>query len=230
MKSRFLYRDILPYIGYHFVRILSATYRVRDIGDYVEKKIFRRGQVPIYASWHQRFFPGFVIFAKRKPIAIMISKSNDGDMAARVAEMAGWRPVRGSSSRGGKRAMYEMAKLGLKGYKLGHIVDGPRGPLGVIKPGLLKIAQFSGMPIIPVAPSAERKWEFNSWDRFMVPKPFSRVIVHLGDEIYVPEDLKESDFEEKRLFVEQSLKQLIDETDRLWAEPDYIEQLFSLHP
>ena len=86
------------------------------------------------------------------------------------------------------------------------------------------------MPIVPVASSAERKWEFNSWDRFIIPKPFSHVILHLGDEIYVPEDLDSSDFEEKRLFVERSFKQLIDETDRLWAEPDYIEQLFSLHP
>lgn len=225
-KKRFLYRHVMPYAGFLFVKIISATYRIKTVNTACEENILKKGHVPLYAAWHQRFFPGFVIFAKRKPISIIISQSKDGDMASRIADLAGWRTVRGSSSRGGQKAMYEITRLALEGYKVGHIVDGPRGPLGVIKPGLLKIAQYSGMPIVPVAPSAEKKWVFNSWDRYQIPKPFTRLIFNFGDEIYVPENLNESDFEEKRILVECSLKQLIDETDRLWSEPEKIRHLF----
>ena len=167
------------YIGLLIVKIISSTYTIRIVGPEIEKNILKKKQVPIYASWHQRFFPGITLFAVRKPIAIMISQSRDGELISGIVNRLGWRPVRGSSSRGGRDALREIKTLVHKGYKVGHIVDGPRGPLGIVKPGLLLIAQISGAPIIPTITSAERKWVFNSWDRFVIPKPFSRVISDL---------------------------------------------------
>jgi len=224
--KRLLYNKIIHYAGFFTLKIISSTYKIKIINPEIEQNILKRNQVPIYSSWHQRFFPGITFFTTRQPISIMISQSRDGELIAKIADMLGYNPVRGSSSRGGRKALNEICEMAFQGYKIGHIVDGPRGPFGVVKPGLVKIAQYSGMPILPTIISSEKKWIFNSWDRFMVPKPFSRVIVRFGSEIYVPKDLIGSSFEEKRVFIEHSLNKLYHETDCIWADPEKTDRLF----
>ena len=225
--KRLLNLQIFPYIGLFIVKIISSTYRIRIINCEIERDILKRGHIPIYASWHQRFFSGITFFASRKPISIMISQSKDGELISRIVNVLGYYPVRGSSSKGGRQALREIQRLVQVGYKVGHIVDGPRGPLGIVKPGLLLIAQASQMPIVPVITSAEKKWVFNSWDRFMVPKPFSRVIIRFSDEIRIPKTLQHSDFEKKRLFIENTLKDLYVETDSIWTNQEEIDRLFN---
>jgi len=227
MLKRLIYRQIFVYIGLLSVKIISLSYRVRVIKPEIELNVLKRGQVPIYASWHQRLFPGITFFARRKPISIIISQSKDGELISRIVNLLGWHPVRGSSSRGGKKALREIYTLSKKGYKIAHIVDGPKGPRNVVKPGLLIISKISGMPIIPTITSAEKKWVFNSWDRFIVPKPFSRVIIRFGDEINVPKNLKGLAFEKKRFSVEETLKKLYVETDLLWKMPGKIKEMFN---
>jgi lysophospholipid acyltransferase (LPLAT)-like uncharacterized protein len=216
----------MPFIGLVVVRVISATYTIKMIDPEIERNVFKRGQIPIYASWHQRFFPGIALFARRKPISIMISQSRDGELISRIAHVLGWYPVRGSSSKGGRQALRKLKKLIHEGYKVGHIVDGPRGPFGVVKPGLLLIAQNTGMPIIPIIISAEKKWVFNSWDRFIIPKPFSRVIIRFCDEICVPRKLSLSDFEEKRSQIENTFKSRYNETDAIWSNATEVRRLF----
>jgi lysophospholipid acyltransferase (LPLAT)-like uncharacterized protein len=227
MLKRLINLKIFPYIGIFIVKIISSTYRIKVIKPEIERDILERKQVPIYASWHQRFFPGIIFFATRKPISIMISQSQDGELISKIVNALGWYPVRGSSSKGGRQALREIKKLVHEGYRVGHIVDGPRGPLGIVKPGLLLIAQASGMPIVPVITSAEKKWVFNSWDRFMVPKPFSRVIIQFSDEIRIPRELLRSDFEEKRSSIENTLKKLYIETDGMWSNQEETDRLFN---
>ena len=193
----------------------------------IERKVFENGRIPIYASWHQRFFPGITLFSRRKPISIMISRSRDGEFISGIVRLLGWYPVRGSSSKGGRQALRKIKQLVRKGYKVGHIVDGPRGPFGVVKPGLLIIAQATGMPIIPIIISAEKKWVFNSWDQFMVPKPFSRVIIRFSDEMCIPKKLSLSEFEEKRLQIENTFKKLYHETDAIWSNSGIVYRLFN---
>ena len=227
MLKSLIYQKIMPYIGLLIVKIISSTYRIRIVKPEIEQNVLSRGQIPIYASWHQRFFPGITFFAKRKPISIIISQSRDGEFISRIVNMLGFQPVRGSSSRGGGKALNEICEMAHRGHRIGHIVDGPRGPFSVVKPGLIKIAQISGMPIIPTITSAENKWVFNSWDRFIVPKPFSRVIIRLGNEIYVPKKLQGLAFEKKRLSIEETLKKLYVETDFLWKNQVEIDRLFN---
>jgi lysophospholipid acyltransferase (LPLAT)-like uncharacterized protein len=227
MLKRLLNLPIFPYIGLVVIKIISWTYKIRVMNLDIEKDILKRGHIPIYASWHQRFFPGIVFFATRKPISIMISQSRDGELISKIVNVLGWHPVRGSSSKGGGQALRDIKKLVRKGYKIAHIVDGPRGPLGVVKPGLLVIAQASGMPIVPTITSAEKKWVFNSWDRFMVPKPFSRVIIRFSDEIHIPRKLQEDDFEKKRSSIQEALKKLYVETDAIWSNQEEINRLFN---
>ena len=217
----------MPFVGLSIVRVLSATYRVKMINPEIERKVFENGRIPIYASWHQRFFPGITLFSRRKPISIMISRSRDGEFISGIVRLLGWYPVRGSSSKGGRQALRKLKKLVQEGYKVGHIVDGPRGPFGVVKPGLLIIAQATGMPIIPIIISAEKKWVFNSWDQFMVPKPFSRVIIRFSDEMCIPKKLSLSEFEEKRLQIENTFKKLYHETDAIWSNSGIVYRLFN---
>jgi lysophospholipid acyltransferase (LPLAT)-like uncharacterized protein len=227
MLKRLIYQQIFFYIGLLTVKIISSTYRIKVINPGIELSVFEKGQVPIYASWHQRFFPGITFFARRKPISIMISQSKDGELISRIVNQLGMHPVRGSSSRGGGKALNEICEMAHRGCRIGHIVDGPRGPFGVVKSGLVRIAQYSGMPIIPTIISAEKKWVFKSWDRFIVPKPFSRVIIRFGDEIYVPKKLQGPAFEKKRFAIEDTLKKLYVETDLLWEVPSKIKEIFN---
>lgn len=229
IKKKFkylLYRYILPYGGLILIKLISLTYRFKILDLEKEKEILDNKKRLVYASWHQRFFPGITFFSTRKPIAIIISKSNDGEMIARAVDILGWYPVRGSSSRGGKQALEKIKELALAKYKIGHIVDGPQGPFGVVKPGLIKIAQAADLPIVPTITSAQRKWIFNSWDRFMVPKPFSRIIIRFGDAIHIPSEMNKDKFEEKRLLVEKQMKVLYEDTDRIWSCPAKVKGIF----
>lgn len=227
IHKRLLSDRLFVYLGFAFIKTISSTYRIKIVHPEIELNILKKGFVPIYASWHQRFFPGITFFATRRPISIMISQSRDGELIANIANLLGWHAVRGSSSRDGIRALHEIREKVRQGYKVGHIVDGPRGPFGVVKPGLLKIAQYSEMPILPTIISSQRKWIFNSWDRFMIPKPFSRVIISFGDEIYIPKHLKNIDFEDKRLSIESVLYSLYLEADEIWKNPKSVKQPFN---
>ena len=225
--KQFLYRYIIPYGGLALIRLISFTYRVRLVDLENEQETLNTYGKVVYCSWHQRFFPGIVFFSTRRPIAIIISRSLDGEMIARAVKILGWHPVRGSSSRGGKAALEEVKHLVRADYKIGHIVDGPQGPFGVVKPGLIRIAQAARVPIVPVLTSAQNKWVFNSWDRFMVPKPFSRVIIRFGTPIDVPAETDPDQFEVQRRLVEEQLRKEYEETDRIWTAPERIEQIFT---
>ena len=211
--KQFLYRYLFPYGGVMLVRLIAATYRVRILDSENETQILNRKKQLVYASWHQRFFPGITFFSTRKPIAIMISKSRDGEMAARAVDYLGWYPVRGSSSRGGKEALEEIKALAASQYKIGHIVGRA--------PGAVWHGQTRADPYCPVCGPADcadhylrvkHRWMFNSWDRFMVPKPFSRVIIRFGKAIHVPSEMDSTAFEAKRLEVQERLAALYEET------------------
>ncbi|WP_320045232.1 lysophospholipid acyltransferase family protein [uncultured Desulfobacter sp.] len=221
-----LYYYLFPYAGLFLVRLLSATYRIKIVDLDHEQNILKAGGQLVYASWHQRFFPGITFFSTRKPIAIMISQSRDGEMAARAVHIMGWRAVRGSSSRGGGQALETIKKLIEQGYKIGHIVDGPQGPFGRVKPGLIRIAQSADLPIVPTITSGQNRWVFNSWDRFMVPKPFSRVIIRFGSPIYMHRDMLPGEFEQMQAHVAQVLKQLYEDTDAVWQDGTRMKEIF----
>jgi lysophospholipid acyltransferase (LPLAT)-like uncharacterized protein len=214
--KRFLYKYIFAYIGFAFIRLLNCTYKINIINKDIEDNIIKKGQRPIYVSWHQRFFPGIFFLSDRKPIAIIVSKSKDGDIISKIIKMLGWLPVRGSSSKGGTEALREVKRLAKAGFSLGHIVDGPKGPFGEVKQGLLILAKISGMPILPVIISAENKWIFNSWDKFNLPKPFSKVIIFFGKETFIPKNSGKEDIELHRIRIQEDLYKSYKEIDEYW--------------
>ncbi|PID40560.1 MAG: hypothetical protein CR984_02595 [Proteobacteria bacterium] len=218
------YRQLFPRAGLLAVKLISRTYRYHLAGLENEKRILDEYGSIVYASWHQRFFPGITFFASRQPIAIIVSQSHDGEMIARVVDYLGWRAVRGSSKHGGVGALKEIRTLTNKGYRFGHIVDGPQGPFGVVKPGLLTIAQFAGAPIVPAIISAERYWIINSWDRFIIPKPFSRILLRFTDPIDVPRRLGADAFERLRQHIQHRIKTLYEESDQWWKDPQILNR------
>lgn len=215
----FLIRRVLNYLACCFVKLYAKTIRLRF--ENVEERIEyleNKGRL-IIACWHQRFFGGFYFpRAFQKSPHIMISQSRDGDFIADVASRLGWIPVRGSSSRGGKKALQEMIDMVMENGLGAHIVDGPTGPPRVIKSGLILLAQKTGGAIVAGYISYEDPWVFNSWDRFMIPKPFSRVLIRAGPLMHVPREMDEDEFERVRLNVEQEMIKGYEEADRCWNQ------------
>jgi lysophospholipid acyltransferase (LPLAT)-like uncharacterized protein len=215
----FIIRNILTCPAYYLLNLYSKMVRVtfenkEEVVNYLEN-----GGRVILASWHQRFFGGFYLPRSfDRPISIMISQSKDGDFIADVVERIGWTPIRGSSSRGWKKALRLLVEEIKKNQFAGHIVDGPTGPARVIKPGLISLAQHSGAAICPTFVLYERSWIFNSWDRFMVPKPFSKAIIRFGSLIHLPEEMGVSNFEEMRQGIEDELIEGYEEGDRRWMQ------------
>lgn len=167
----------------------------------------------IFAGWHQRLF--YFLFAYQKyglkylgPMAGLASVSGDGLLAARVARSFGFaKIVRGSSSRRGAPALLEMANLMKEGWLTGIVLDAPRGPIYVAKPGVITLAKLSGKPIIPFAWAASRYWQLKSWDKMIIPKPFCKIYALGGvkQAVYVPEDADKETLEALRLQLEQNL-------------------------
>lgn len=168
----------------------------------------------VFVLWHGRLLPLTYLY-RHRGVATLISRSGDGEYIARVVEHWGYHIARGSSSRGGSRALRELVQLARQGRSLAITPDGPRGPREVLKPGALLAAQLTGHPLLPIAAGADRAWWFGKWDRFMVPKPFARVRIAWGQPIDVPRRADDATLERIRLRAEAELKRvtrLVDES------------------
>lgn len=181
-------KSLLAPLAGRLTHLAIISYRrllkFRMVNDKTWCKLHQNGETVLLCLWHQHLFglSWFDSFRYLHP-AVMISLSSDGEPFARAGQHAGWKTIRGSSSRGGSKALKAMIRH-MRKHRLGlHILDGPRGPIGVAKPGVVQIARMTGAYIVPIEVKANRAWTFNSWDRFFLPKPFSRVTVNFGDPI-----------------------------------------------
>jgi lysophospholipid acyltransferase (LPLAT)-like uncharacterized protein len=165
----------------------------------------RNGGVVLLCTWHQQFFSAARPFKKYKTFkpSIMISQSKDGEIVAKMALRNGWNPVRGSSSKGGMEALRKMI-TNLKESRLAaHIVDGPKGPSGIVKAGVIRLAYAANAAIVPFSVSAEKAWYFPSWDKFLLPKPFSNVFLRFGEMIKFDKVKDRENFEKQRMKLEE---------------------------
>lgn len=145
----------------------------------------------IFPFWHNCVLPAIWIFRKRN-LAVMTSRSLDGEFIARVISRFGFVPIRGSSSRGGPRALLETQTFVENGGGAAFTIDGPRGPRHVAKRGPILLAKATGVRVTPFYVALEKRWVLNTWDRFMIPKPFSRALVRVARQIAVPADADEA--------------------------------------
>lgn len=208
---------IVSFLAAMFIRALNATLRVRHA------RVQNIVSTPQYilAFWHAHLL--LMLHSRhRKPIAVMTSRSKDGDYMASVFDWyGGIDTARGSSTRGGGAALRELLRLSRAGKNIAFTPDGPKGPARVLKEGVIFAARASGLPIVPVIFAAKKKRLLRSWDRMIIPHPFSKAIFLYGDPMLVPRD---GDVEEWRLKVEKAMNALTDEAendfDQLWRNGD----------
>ena len=205
-KDFYTFHILLPVL-LSLVKILVFSYRlVKAEGLESEKEATQKsGGKVIYCSWHQRliYHPYFL---KKRGITVMVSQSRDGEFAARFINAFGLGDVRGSSTRGGLGALIKLTqKIRKKECNGGMVVDGPVGPARVAKMGAIMLAKKSKVPLIPITWGADRCWVLNSWDRFIVPKPFAKIVYSLGEPLWVPEDADEEKQENLRKQLEERL-------------------------
>jgi lysophospholipid acyltransferase (LPLAT)-like uncharacterized protein len=146
--------------------------------------IVASGRQPIFAFWHGRILPA-TLFWKHRGIVVITSQNFDGEWIARIIERFGFGTARGSTSRGGARALVQLRRDLARGKPVAFTLDGPRGPAQVAQPGAAFLAGATAHPILPFHIEADRFWTMGSWDRTQVPKPFSRVAVAIGEPVVV---------------------------------------------
>lgn len=171
-------------VGALAIRALASTWRYRVVnGEVVEA--LRGERIPmILALWHgQMLVP--LWHHRGQDIGILISEHRDGEIIAQIAESLRLHTVRGSTSRGGGRALIGLVRALGDGRDVAITPDGPRGPAGSFAPGALVAAQRAGAPIVAIGVHAPQAWRLKSWDRFIIPKPFSRVHIAYSKPTYV---------------------------------------------
>jgi lysophospholipid acyltransferase (LPLAT)-like uncharacterized protein len=167
-----------------FIRLLRATVRIRHHGDERIREWERRGAHFILAFWHRHLL--LMPYAYRgQRISVLVSQSKDGELIARTVARLGIDSSRGSSSRGGIAGMRSLLRKAAEGWDIAFTPDGPRGPLREVQPGVILAAASTGLPILPVALAASRARLLRSWDRFMIPLPFSTVHIVYGEPLAV---------------------------------------------
>ena len=202
-------------LGPSFLRALAASWRVRGDPPDVAGAIRAAGPT-VYAFWHGRLLvPTGVLTGMGT--AVMISRHADGEVVARIVERLGSRTVRGSSSRGGATALMEMVEILRAGGSGTFTPDGPRGPREVAQPGAVFAASRAGVPLVPLGAAARRAWELRSWDRFLVPKPFTRVAIVIGEPLRPPPDLGEEGMKLHLARLEEGLRAANARAERLAA-------------
>jgi lysophospholipid acyltransferase (LPLAT)-like uncharacterized protein len=171
--------------GYRVVAALGATLRWRTEGLEHFESIVQSGRQPIMAFWHGRILPATVFF-RRRGIVVITSDNFDGEWIAGIIERFGYGTARGSTSRGGRKALLQLARDMAAGKPAGFTIDGPRGPARVAQAGAVWLAKKTGNPVLPFHLEADRHWTMNSWDRTQIPKPFATVAIAMGEPLEVP--------------------------------------------
>lgn len=201
----------LPPIIYFIVAAFDKSARISKHNEPVAD-----GKPKIIATWHGRQYC-FLKVIDRSLLNVLISKSNDGEIITTVLKRFGFKVIRGSASRGGMSAVRQMLEVLNINQSVAFTVDGPRGPAYIPKIGVVKLAQMSGVPIVPVIPSTKTKLVVKkSWDKYNLPVFFSKITYFYGDPIYVDPEASESEQEKIRLHLEQVMKKLTIDADKAY--------------
>jgi len=210
-KYNWKFRLLLATVPRLFYLITSAIYRtcqITTIGKENEDQFLRQGKPSLFVSWHQGLLYYVYHFRNRNGI-IMVSQSKDGDLIDRVLKLFGLQSARGSSTRGGKQALDVMIDAINRTHCSGGLVaDAPRGPFGVAKIGIIRLAKETGLPLIPVMWWAKRKITFNSWDKTLLPLPFTRIIFFYESPIFVLPDATDEQMERMRADLTDQLNRM----------------------
>lgn len=204
--------SLLSFIGSIVLSLWSRTVQIRFVNKAVPDRLAAEGKNIIYAFWHGR---QFLLFHSHRNTGVVIpaSESRDGEIQARILKYFGFDVVRGSSKRKGDRALLGLVDALRKGKSLALAVDGPRGPIYEAKQGVTYMAGKLNKPIVPVMTGAKRFWLLEKiWDKYLLPKPFTRGVIMYGEAIVV-NGISEEELETKRKELETALNRLMAQAD-----------------
>jgi len=202
---------------------LRASFRIDEIHPEREASLKEKGVNYVYTLWHGRMVL-CILAHLHEQIVTMASRSKDGEVIARWLVRNGYIPVRGSTRKGGRAALQEMIELVRAGHRAALTVDGPKGPPRKTQAGVLKLARETGAWILPFTGASSRPWFLKSWDRYLVPKPFSRCVVGYGEPFPIPPEMPD---EEALAKIDAAVDGITMEVDRAmgvvppppWARP-----------
>ena len=194
-------------LGYPLISALGHTLRWRVEGLHHYDAIVASGRQPVMAFWHGRILPATFYF-RRRGIVVITSENFDGEWIARIIERFGYGTARGSTTRGGRKAMVQLVRSMKAGKPAGFTLDGPRGPARVAQPGAVWLAGATGNPLLPFHLEASRAWSLRSWDRTQIPKPFALVSIVVGEPMDVAPDATDAQREATRQALEARLAAL----------------------
>lgn len=210
--GRFFLEKILPYVIAPIYWLYSCTWRLRESGppDVLARYVQTKKPEPcLYAHWHgdELVLIGYYSY---RSLAVLSSLSKDGSIMAKTLELLGYQVFRGSSSRGGARGLIGLIRAVKEGSQSALAVDGPKGPIYVVKPGIVELARRTGKPIVPVRARASRAYFIpRAWNKCYLPNFFTRVDVAYGESLTVPADLPDDKIEEVCAAVKAQLEKII---------------------
>ncbi len=191
-------------LGSPLIGALGRTLRWRVEGQQHLDAILAAGRQPIIAFWHGRILPGMFHFRDRG-IIVITSENFDGEWIARIIERFGYGTARGSSSKGGLKALLKLVRDMESGKATAFALDGPRGPARVAQPGAVWLARATGNPMLPFHIESSAHWTARSWDRTQVPKPGATIALAIGEPVYVPREATAGQLEAARLDLQNRL-------------------------
>jgi lysophospholipid acyltransferase (LPLAT)-like uncharacterized protein len=207
LRQRIVLRIII-WLGYWIIRLIGPTLRVSV--SYEEGAQQTMEQRPLIGSfWHSCIIPATYI-CRDLGVRVMSSNSYDGEYMGRIIRKFGFIAVKGSSSRNAVRALLGLRRALQEGWTVAFTLDGPRGPRHKVKPGPVALARSSGVPLTMFHAAVDKAWVLNSWDRMMIPRPFSRVLLRFGNLIPVPASATEEDVERYTAELQAALDRVCD--------------------
>jgi len=212
--KKFLFNYVIPYLLYGVVYLWCATLRMKNLNSKAEDQIKSLTGPYILTLWHGRIFYLFYYLRNRPDYFLLISPSADGDLLAKLARLMGYSVIRGSTFKKAVPAARSLIRVLRDGQRIIIIADGSRGPRCVAQSGSVQLAGITRLPLFPMTFSAKNKVALNTWDKFILPLPFTRCSINFGSPIYLTSRTSEELVEEKRLELEKQLNQLSSECDK----------------
>lgn len=211
--KKFLFNYLLPPLLHGIIYLWCWTIRVRCINQEREDYVHQLPNKYILTLWHGRIFYLFYYLRNRSDFHLLISPSEDGDLLARLARLMGYSVIRGSSYKKAVSSARSLIKILRKNQRIIMIADGSRGPRCKAQPGSLLIGGITSAPVIPMTFGSNRNFVFNSWDRFVLPMPFSRCTVNFGDALAIEKKESDENILVKQNQLEIALNKLTEESD-----------------
>ncbi|MBW2038885.1 MAG: lysophospholipid acyltransferase family protein [Deltaproteobacteria bacterium] len=208
-----------PCVAFSLIKFLQGTMRIEELNGELVRDLWTKGENIIIAFWHGRLLMMPLVY-RGEGVKVMVSRHRDGELINRTIQLFGFETVRGSTTRGGLSGIRGLVRALKEGYDVAIAPDGPRGPRYQVQAGVIQLAKISGCPILPLAFSASSRKILRTWDRFLIPYPFSRGVFVWGEPIWVNPEAGEEEMEQKSLLLEGRLEEITELADCYFERVD----------